>query len=148
VFDTHPDNNRSLFGGGRYDGLVALFGAEPISAVGMAPGNTMMENFLTVRGLVPAETSLTKAYIVVIDGAFDEANKVASALRDANINTEVDITTRKIDKQIKTALKKNIPYLIFVGSKDAAEGTYSLKNAKTEDEKKLSIAEIITELQR
>ncbi|HRQ98228.1 MAG TPA: ATP phosphoribosyltransferase regulatory subunit, partial [Candidatus Saccharibacteria bacterium] len=32
VFDTHPDNSRSLFGGGRYDGLVGLFGAEPISA--------------------------------------------------------------------------------------------------------------------
>ena len=147
VFDTHPDNNRSLFGGGRYDGLVALFGAEPISAVGMAPGNTMMENFLSVRGLVPAETSLTKAYVVVIDGAFDDANKVATELRTAGINTEIDITTRKIDKQIKTALKKNIPYLIFVGSKDAGSGTYSLKNAKTEDEKKLSIPEIITELQ-
>src|SRR5690606_13467190 len=53
VFDTHPDNNRSLFGGGRYDGLVGLFGAEPISAVGMAPGNTMIEHFLTVHNLLP-----------------------------------------------------------------------------------------------
>ncbi|RZM31320.1 MAG: hypothetical protein EOP67_33620, partial [Sphingomonas sp.] len=33
VFDTDPENNRSLFGGGRYDGLVGLFGAEPIATV-------------------------------------------------------------------------------------------------------------------
>lgn len=40
-FDRDPENRRSLFGGGRYDGLVGLFGAEPISAVGFAPGYTI-----------------------------------------------------------------------------------------------------------
>ena len=49
VFDTSPDNNRALFGGGRYDGLVNLFGAEPISAVGMAPGGTTTEEFLKIH---------------------------------------------------------------------------------------------------
>lgn len=34
VFDHHPDNNRALFGGGRYDGLASIFGSkESISAV-------------------------------------------------------------------------------------------------------------------
>jgi len=141
VFDTHPDNNRSLFGGGRYDGLVGLFGAEPISAVGMAPGNTMIENFLSVRGLLPAQKSLTKVYIIVIDDAFDTANKVASELREAGINTELDITTRKIDKKIKTASKKNIEYVLFVGANDV--DTFSLKNLLSEDEQKLSVADII-----
>lgn len=32
-YDTHPENSRSLFGGGRYDGLIGLFG-EPVSAIG------------------------------------------------------------------------------------------------------------------
>ena len=141
AFDTYPDNNRSLFGGGRYDGLVGLFGAEPISAVGMAPGNTMMENFLSVHGLLPAQKSLTKVYVVVIDDALDAANAVAAKLRAGGVNTEVDITERKIDKKIKTALKKNIEHLLFVGSTD--NGTYSLKNTATEEEQKLSIDEII-----
>jgi len=141
VFDTHPDNNRSLFGGGRYDGLVGMFGAEPISAVGMAPGNTMIENFLSVRGLLPEQKSLTKLYIVVIEDALDKANQVAKELRAAGINTEVDITTRKIDKKIKTASKKNIEYVLFVGENDI--DTYSLKSLISEDEQKLSIADII-----
>lgn len=141
VFDTHPDNNRSLFGGGRYDGLVGLFGAEPISAVGAAPGNTMIENFLAVRGLIPEQKSLTKVYVVVIDDAFDVANQVAAELRKTGINTEVDITARKIDKKIKTAMKKNIEYALFVGESD--KDTFSLKNLLTGEEQKLSVADII-----
>ena len=103
AFDTHPDNNRSLFGGGRYDGLVGLFGAEPLSAVGMAPGNTMIENFLAVHNLLPVDRSLTEVYVVVIGTALDGANEVAAELRKAGIKTEVDITGRKLDKQLKTA---------------------------------------------
>ena len=141
VFDTHPDNNRSLFGGGRYDGLVGLFGAEPISAVGLAPGNTMIENFLAVRGLIPAQKSLTKIYVVVIDDAFDSAQKVANELRSAGINTEVDITSRKIDKKIKTASKKNIENVLFIGAQDT--DIFSVKNLVSEDEAKLSVADII-----
>ncbi|MDB5160299.1 MAG: hisS [Candidatus Saccharibacteria bacterium] len=140
VFDTHPDNNRSLFGGGRYDGLVGLFGAEPISAVGVAPGNTMIENFLSVRGLIPAQKSLTKVYIVVIDDALDKANDIATTLRAAGVNTEVDITNRKIDKKIKTATKKNIDYVLFVGANDT--DTFSFKNLSTEQEQKLSVDDI------
>ena len=143
VFDTHPDNNRSLFGGGRYDGLVGLFGAEPISAVGMAPGNTMIENFLAVRGLIPAQKSLTEIYIVVIDDAFDQADDVARQLRASGLNTEVDFSNRKIDKKIKTALKKNISHILFVGKND--DGNYSLKNVTNEQEQKLSIEAIIAQ---
>lgn len=144
VFDTHPDNNRSLFGGGRYDGLVGMFGAEPISAVGMAPGNTMIENFLAVRDLLPEQKSLTKIYIAVIDGAFDQANEIAQRLREKGINTEVDVTTRKMDKQIKTALKKAIHYVLFVGPNDNNE--YSFKNLSDETEKKLTVSDIIRQL--
>jgi histidyl-tRNA synthetase len=141
VFDTHPDNNRSLFGGGRYDGLVELFGAEPISAVGVAPGGTMIENFLAVRGLIPEQKSLTKVYIVVIDDALDTANKLAARLRSAGINTEVDMTARKIDKKIKAAAKKYIEYVLFVGPQDT--DTFSLKNLSTEQEQKLSADDLI-----
>ncbi len=148
VFDTHPDNSRSLFGGGRYDGLVGLFGAEPISAVGMAPGNTMIENFLTVHNLLPADTSKTDIYIVTIGNTTVHAQQVATELRVAGINVEVDITGRKLDKQIKAAVKKNIPYLLFVGEKDMGTGQYSLKNSEDETEEALTPAQIIEKLAR
>lgn len=146
AFDTHPDNNRSLFGGGRYDGLVGLFGAEPISAVGMAPGNTMIENFLEVHGLLPKNESKTDAYVVVIGDALDDARRIAYQLRQEGLNIEVDITDRKLDKQIKTAVKKNIQYLIFVGAQDSESGQYSLKNVSNETEEKLTVEQIVEKL--
>lgn len=144
AFDTHPENNRSLFGGGRYDGLVGMFGAEPISAVGMAPGNSMIENFMAVRGLLPSYTSKTKVYIVVIDDAYTKATKVATELRAAGISVEVDISHRKFDKQLKVGLKKGIPYLLFVGAKDDTH--FSLKDTATETESLLTIEELIARL--
>lgn len=53
MFDHHPDNNRALFGGGRYDGLADIFGVkESISAVGFAPGDETMKLFLESWGLL------------------------------------------------------------------------------------------------
>lgn len=143
-FDTALENNRSLFGGGRYDGLVGLFGAEPLSAVGFAPGLTMTELFLRSHGLIPEFTSTTEAYIVVLGDVLPGALKFARKLRSEGIKTEVDITGRKIDKQIRTALKKQIPFMIFIGEDELKNKLYTLKNTKTSEEQKLSFERVVT----
>lgn len=51
VFDTHPDNNRSLFGGGRYDNLLEIFGVEPIPTVGFGMGDITIRDFIETHGL-------------------------------------------------------------------------------------------------
>lgn len=51
VFDTSPENNRSLFGGGRYDNLLELFGVEPVPTVGFGMGDVTMRDFLETHGL-------------------------------------------------------------------------------------------------
>lgn len=143
VFDNHPDNNRSLFGGGRYDGLVGLFGAEPISAVGAAPGGTTMENFLAVHDLLPKLPSSTEIYIIIFGDVSRQAAKLARDLRSEGINTELDITNRKIDKQIKTAVKKNIPFILFIGEEEVKTELYTLKDTDNTQEQKLSFARIV-----
>ena len=143
-FDTHPDNNRALFGGGRYDGLVGLFGAEPISAVGMAPGLTMTELFLQTHKLLPELASTTEVYIVVLGDSQAGASKLATELRAEGVRTELDITGRKLDKQLKTAIKKNIPYILFVGENELASEVYTLKDTASTEEQKLSFERIIS----
>lgn len=142
-FDTDPENRRSLFGGGRYDGLVGLFGAEPISAVGMAPGYTMTELFLRSHGLIPNLPSTTEVYLVVLGDALDGAMQLATTLRKEGVNVEVDITGRKIDRQLKTAVKKKIPYMIFVGDDELRSGIYALKDTATTEEEKLAPERIV-----
>lgn len=143
-FDMHPDNNRALFGGGRYDGLVGLFGAEPISAVGMAPGLTMTEIFLKSHGLLPELPSATEVYVVVLGDTQAGATKLAAELRAEGVNTELDITGRKLDKQLKTAIKKNIPYILFVGEEELNKEVYTLKDTASTDEQKLSMERVIS----
>jgi histidyl-tRNA synthetase len=143
-FDTHPDNNRSLFGGGRYDGLVGLFGAEQISAVGMAPGLSMTELFLETHGLLPTFPSTTEVYLVVLGDSLKGAMKLAADLREEGVNTELDITGRKLDKQLKTAVKKSIPFIIFVGEEELAKEIYSFKDTASSEEQKLSFERVVT----
>ncbi len=51
VFDTHADNRRSLFGGGRYDNLLEIFGVEPVPFVGFAMGDITIRDFLETHDL-------------------------------------------------------------------------------------------------
>lgn len=144
VFDNHPDNNRSMFGGGRYDGLVGLFGAEPTPTVGFAPGLTMMELFLTSHDLLPKFVSTTDIYLIALGDVQKAARKVAQNLREEGVRVALDITGRKLDKQIKTAVKQQINYLLFVGEKEVTDEIYRLKDVANETEQELSIERIIT----
>ena len=146
VYDIHPDNNRALFGGGRYDGLVGLFGAEPISAVGMAPGGTMMENFLVVHGLLPKFRSTTDVYVAALGDVARDASKLARDLRANGVNVELDLSGHKLDRQIKTAIKKAIPYVIFIGEQEVASGIYTIKNIAKSEEYKLGFAELVNKI--
>lgn len=144
VFDTNPENARSLFGGGRYDGLVGLFGVEPVPTVGFAIGDLTFTDFLTTHKLLPKVGTHTEVYIIVLGESQKGAQKLATRLRAEGVNTELDITGRKIDKQIKTAVKKGIPFLLFVGQKELDEETYTLKDIAKEKEHKVQFSRLVS----
>lgn len=143
VFDTHPDNNRAMFGGGRYDGLVSLFGVEPVPTVGMAPGATTMEEFLKSHKLLPKLAPATEAYMIVLGDVLASAQKLAGRLRHEGVNVAVDITGRKLDKQIKSAVKMDVPFLIFVGEQELAEERFNVKVTETSVEHKLGFERMV-----
>ena len=144
VFDNHPDNNRAMFGGGRYDGLVGLFGAEPVPTVGFAPGLTMTQLFLESHGLLPKFVSTTDVYMVVLGDVHRAARKLADELRDEGVRVAIDMTGRKLDKQIRTAVKQQINYLMFVGEKEIEDEIYKLKDVASETEEELSFERIVS----
>jgi len=144
VFDTHPDNNRSMFGGGRYDGLVGLFGVEPIPTVGFGMGDVTFANFLQVHDLLPKLPSDTELYMAFIGDMYTAVQPVLAELREEGVNVAVDTTGRKLDKQIKTAEKKGIKYVVFVGEQEIQSGQYRIKNLASGEEQTLSLARLIT----
>ncbi len=132
VFDTDPKNNRSLFGGGRYDNLLEMFGEEKIPAVGFGMGDVTIRDFLESRGLLPDYSSPVKVYVAVASsGLAYEAQTLAGELRRAGINVAIDFGDKKLGDQISAASKQKIPYLIVVGDDELRSGQFMLKNLST-----------------
>jgi histidyl-tRNA synthetase len=83
-------------------------------------------------------------YVVVLGDTQAGATKLAAALRAEGVNTELDITGRKLDKQLKTAIKKGIPYILFVGEEELTKEVYTLKDTVSTEEQKLSMERVIS----
>lgn len=144
VFDNDPANNRSMFGGGRYDGLVGLFGVEPVPTVGFAMGDVTLQNFLETHGLLPSTRTETDVYVVIIGDIYDQVQDTLSGLREMGVNAAVDSTGRAIDKQIKSAHKKGLRYVIFIGEQEIASEQLKLKDLKTQEEQSHSLQRIVS----
>lgn len=144
VFDSHPDNNRSMFGGGRYDGLVGMFGVEPVPTIGFGMGDITLANFLETHELIPQFKSKVDVYIILIGNVYAGSLETIAKLRDMGLRVAVDMTGRKADKQIKTAVKKNIPYAIFIGEKELSDDQYVLKNLETGKDERHSAERLVS----
>jgi histidyl-tRNA synthetase len=145
VYDTHPENNRALFGGGRYDNLTALFDDEPIVGVGFGMGDVTIRDFLAVRNLLPPYIPTTKVYVAVTGADIvSRVQPLVDELRAASIPVAVDFGEKKLADQIKSANKHQIPYLLVVGEDELSSDSYTVRDMKTGEEKKLSRAELIT----
>jgi histidyl-tRNA synthetase len=143
VFDTHPDNNRSMLGGGRYDGLVGLFGVKPVPTVGFGWGDVTLANFLELHRLVPGLKPETDLYAILAGDVGAAAGKPVNELRAGGLNVAVDLSGRKLGDQIKTADKKGIAHVLVIGENELKTGKLTLKNLDTGKEQKLSPAAII-----
>lgn len=151
VFDTHADNNRAMFGGGRYDGLVGQFGVEPLPTVGFGMGDATLYNFLLLHNLMPKIEPETDVYVSLLGNVYERALKPIELLREMELSVAVDSSGRKIDKQIKSAAKKDLRYVIFIGDQELDTGVYRLKDLINNHEEAHSlerIASIIKDYRR
>lgn len=135
VFDTSKDNNRSLFGGGRYDNLLDLFGVDPVPTVGFGMGDVTLRDFLETHKLLPTYHSPTDLYLAVhTPESHKFAAQLAQRLRRHDLTVAVDFSGKKIGDQIKTATKKSIPFCIVVGDEEEKSGMYTLKHLESKQE--------------
>jgi histidyl-tRNA synthetase len=145
VFDTDPQNNRSMFGGGRYDGLVGQFGVEPVPTVGVAAGDVTLQNFLESHELLPKLHSETDAYVVLIgENMYEKAQRTLAELRKMGLNLAIDTTGRKLEKQIKTAVKKGLHYALFIGDAELASEQFKLRNLADGSEETHGLQRIVS----
>jgi histidyl-tRNA synthetase len=142
VFDCSPVNNRSVFGGGRYDDLVGIFGVEKVPGVGFGAGDVTIRDFLETHSLLPEYRPPVKLYICHLENYLNAANELGAQLRASGLNVVVDITERKVSQQVKTADKESVPFVLVVGEEEVKTGKYKVKNLKDGKEVEVSVTDI------
>ncbi|MGY5847208.1 histidine--tRNA ligase [Salegentibacter sp. HM20] len=123
----------SIGGGGRYDDLTGIFGLKDISGVGISFGLDRIYLVLEELGLFPeAVTENTK--VLFINFGESEAlyaMKSIFQLRKQNITAELYPDAAKMNKQMKYANKREIPFVVLAGGEEIHQKTFTLKNMKT-----------------
>lgn len=138
----------SICGGGRYDNLTGIFGLDGISGVGISFGAERIYDILEEKGLFPENLTAFSRVLVVNFGSEEQnyAHHILDLLRSEKIRSELYPEPVKMKKQMQYAHKNNIPFVILVGKEEIENGTLSLKNMKTGEQKKLPVHELIDEI--
>ena len=144
VFDTNPANPRAMFGGGRYDDLLALFNGESIPAVGFGIGEVTLGNFLETHGLgLVGGTQTPQLYLGTPSPSdIPSAQTFADTLRSEGGRVFVNLTGRALGEQVKDAVKRGIPLFVAYGADEVAKKTVRLKTLATGEETVLPVSEL------
>jgi histidyl-tRNA synthetase len=143
VFDTNPENPRSLFGGGRYDGLVGMFGGDPIPCVGFGMGDVTLMDFLETHGIAPVASSAPELFIgTPSESDFFVAQTFAESLRAAGVRTIVNGNGKTLGDQIRDASRRGIPYFIAYGEQEASSDIVRIKTLAQSEEGEISKDEV------
>lgn len=136
-----PDLAGSLGGGGRYDGLIGMFGKEQIPACGFSLGLERILVVMDERGMFPPEIAASKAADVMVtiwnEESAVESLKLASELRANGLRVLVYPEADKLGKQFKYAGQINIPYVCVLGETELAQNTVTLKKMDTGEQETL-----------
>lgn len=146
IFDTHPENNRSLFGGGRYDGLVGAFGVEPLPTVGFGMGDVAMKIFLESHKLLPELPTNVHVTMVLIGDIYAKALPLITKLRAEGVHLSVDSSDRKLDKKLKNVNKSGVKYAIIMGDGELANESITLKDMQTGEQNKHVLERVVSKV--
>lgn len=140
----------SLGGGGRYDNLIGIFANKQIPAVGFAFGFDRLMEAMEELNLFPGDLNTTKALVTAFSPELvSKSMETAYLLRERGINTELYLDENaKMEKQLKYADKKQIPYVIIIGPDEAKNNTVTVKNLKTRTQETLSLSELPEQLRK
>ena len=152
VYETFLNDYRelgSICSGGRYDNLAEFYTDRKMPGVGVSIGLTRLYSKLRELDIIENnQKSISKVLVVSMLDNNDRAIEVGAMLRKNDINTDVYLENKKIKAKFKYANRLNVPYVAIIGEEEEENGTVSLKNMETGDQKEVSIDELITILKQ
>ncbi|MEO5668396.1 MAG: histidine--tRNA ligase [Bdellovibrionota bacterium] len=143
AFDISPENNRALFGGGRYDNLLGLFSKNELSGTGFGLGDVTLQNFLETHKLLPEFGAFCDLYCVCADeAAWVAVQKAAIAWRKAGLRVLMPLSLGSFKSQFKEADRFKTPFTVVVGAEELSSDLWTLKEMKTGEQTKIKASDI------
>lgn len=136
----------SVLGGERYDKLIGRFQNQDLPATGFAIGFDRTLEAMEQFGLFPELESTAKVMITIFsEETLAISLNTAAYLRNNNIKTDLyPDSSAKLDKQLKYASKKKIPFVLIIGPEEKEKNLIKIKNMKTGEQKEIKISDIKT----
>jgi histidyl-tRNA synthetase len=132
TLDDYPQIG-SICSGGRYDNLAGHYSKSKLPGVGISIGATRLFYQLREAGLLPEAGSCVQALVGLMDDArLGESLKLASELRAAGINTEVQLEAKKLARQFQYADRAGIRFMVLVGEDEAARAAVTVKDLRAQ----------------
>ncbi|MCL2859042.1 MAG: histidine--tRNA ligase [Oscillospiraceae bacterium] len=139
----------SVCSGGRYDNLAEYYTNKPLPGVGISIGLTRLFYQLNELKSIKAEkTSISDVLVISASNDIAPCLPIANSFRNEGINTEVYSGNKKIGTKFKYADRLQIPFVAIIGEDEVKNGTVSLKNLSTGEQKELNISEAIQLLKK
>ncbi|MFN8722639.1 MAG: histidine--tRNA ligase [Rhodospirillales bacterium] len=135
VYETHLLDRPgfgSVCSGGRYEDLAGLYTKSRLPGVGISIGATRLFAALLDGGAVAADATMAHVFLCQLDPALEaEVFALAAELRDAGLNTEVQMEAAKMARQMKHADRLGVPFAVMMGPDEAAAGTVTVKDLRS-----------------
>lgn len=147
TFLTNVDNFGAIMSGGRYDELLDVYGKERVPSVGISLGIDRLFSALVESKQIELQASPTQVLVTVFNESLrSESYAIANTLREAGYATEIYPGIPRMKKQLQYANRKQVSYVIFIGTDEARDGIIKLKNMDTGEEHTVQKEELITRL--
>ena len=144
MFDTSPDNRRAMFGGGRYDNLVGLFGKDKLSGIGFGMGDVTLRDFLDTHGLLPKMESAVDVFVSLPKEEFHaQAETLARSLRAKGLRVVTPLEVAGFGEQLKQAVKLGARFAVLFGDTEFAVGKAIVKDLEKNSQVEVAFADVI-----
>jgi histidyl-tRNA synthetase len=138
---------RALFGGGRYDELVGMFGNQDVPAVGFAFGYSTTVELLKKEDRWPLKQVETDIYVLsVSESVRDAALEYATTLREKGLSVETDLSGRGFGEQLGYADSINAKRVLIVGERDLEQDQVTIKHMESGEEEEIGKDEVVKHL--
>jgi histidyl-tRNA synthetase len=134
----------SICGGGRYDNLTGIFGLPDVSGVGISFGADRIYDVMTGLELFPESVDCSTQVLFMNFGEAEQmaSLRIISELRKAGIAAEIYPESAKMKKQMEYANRRQIPYVVIIGSQELDEGVATVKNMRSGEQQQVSFEKV------